>query len=59
MPISKVVQLIISKKIVEENCSVHSIIICKGRSCIAPLSLSFGIKGRRVLNITTYYFTSM
>jgi len=52
MPISKAVPLFISKKMVEEHCSVHSIKICKGRSCIAPLSLSFGIKGRCVLNIT-------
>ena len=43
MPISKVVQLFISKKMVEEHCSVHSIKICKRSSCIAPLSLSFGI----------------
>ena len=46
MPISKVVQLFISKKMLEEHCPVHSIKICTGRRCIAPLSLSFGIKGR-------------
>jgi len=57
MPISKVVQLFISKKKVEEHCSVHSIKIHKGSSCIAPICLSFGIKGRRVLNITPYHFT--
>jgi hypothetical protein len=57
MQISKVVQLFIGKKMVEEHCSVHSIKICKGSRCIAPLSLSFGIKGRRVLNITNYHFT--
>jgi len=57
MPISKVVQLFISKKMVEEHRSVHSIKICKGSSCIPPLSLRFGIKGRCVLNITPYHFT--
>jgi hypothetical protein len=46
MPISKVVQLFISKKMVEEHCSVHSIMIHTERGCIAPCSLSFGIKGR-------------
>jgi hypothetical protein len=46
MPISKVVQLFISKKMVEEHCSVHSIKICKGNTCTAPLHLSFGIIGR-------------
>jgi len=57
MPISKVVQIFFSKKMVEEHYTVHSITICKGSRCIAPFSLSFGIKGRRVLNITTYHFT--
>jgi len=33
MQISKVVQLFISKKMLEEHCSVHSIKICKGSSC--------------------------
>jgi len=33
MPISEVVQLFISKKMVEEHCSVHCIKICKGSSC--------------------------
>jgi hypothetical protein len=56
-PISKVVQLFISKKMVKEHCSVHSIKTSKGSSCIAPLSLSFGINGRCVLNITPYHFT--
>ena len=58
MRISKVVQLFTSKKMVEEHCSVHSIKICKGSSCIAALSLSFGIKGRTVLNTTPYHFTT-
>jgi len=44
-------------QMVEEHCSVHSIQICKGSSCIVPLSLSFGIKQRWVLNITPYHFT--
>jgi hypothetical protein len=57
MPISKVVRLFISKKMVEEHRSVQPIEICKGSSCIAALSLSFGIEGRRVLNITPYQFT--
>ena len=57
MPISKVVQLFISKKMVEEHCAVHCIMIFKGSSCIAALSLSFGIKGQTVLNITPYHFT--
>ena len=57
MAISKVSQLFISKKMVEEHCCVHSIKICKGSSWIAALSLSFGIKGSRVLNITPYHFT--
>jgi hypothetical protein len=46
MPISKVVQLFISKKMVEEHCSVHSIKISKGSSCIAAISLSSGTKWR-------------
>jgi len=45
MPISKVVQLFISKKIMEEHCSVHSIMIHNGSSSIVPLSLNFAIKG--------------
>jgi len=45
-PISKVVQLFISKKMVEEHCSVHSIKISKVSSFIAPLIVSFGIKGK-------------
>ena len=57
MPISKAVQLFISKKMVEEHCYIHYIKICEGSSCIAALSLSFGIKGSRVLNITPYHFT--
>jgi len=54
MPISKVVQLFISKKMLEEHCSVHSIKIFKGRSCIVPCSLSFG---RWLLNATHYHIT--
>jgi len=56
-PISKVVHLFISKKMVEEHCSVYSIKIAKGSSCIAPLNVSFGIKGKWVLNITPYHLT--
>ena len=44
-------------QMVEEHCPVHSIKISKGSSRIAPLSLSFGIKRRRVLNFTPYQFT--
>ena len=39
MAISKVVQLFISKKMVEEHCSVHSSKICKGSICIAVLEI--------------------
>jgi hypothetical protein len=42
MPISKVVQLFNSKKMLEEHCSVHSIKTVKGRSGIVPRSYSFG-----------------
>jgi len=57
MPTSKVVQLFISKKMVEEHCSVDSIMIHKGSSSIVPLSLNLGIKGMQVFNSTTYQFT--
>jgi len=42
----KVVQILISNKMVEEHCSVHSIKIHNRSSSIVPFSLSFGIKGR-------------
>jgi len=55
MPISKVVQLFISKKMVEEHCCVHYIKICKGSSCIAALSLNLALKGGHcsTLHLTT------
>jgi hypothetical protein len=34
------------------NVEIH-----KGSSSLVPLSLSFGIKGRRVFNSTPYHFT--
>jgi len=52
-----VVQQFISTKMVEEHCSVHYIKICKGSNCIAPLSLSFGTKESRLLNLTPHHFT--
>jgi hypothetical protein len=57
MPDSKVVQLFFRKKMMEEHCSVHSITIGKGRNCIVPLNLTFGIKGRLMPNIKPCHFT--
>ena len=57
MTISEVVQLFISNKMVETKCPVHSIKICEGSSCVAPLCLSFGIKRKWVLNFKHYHFT--
>ena len=46
-------------QMVEEHYCVHSIQIWKGSSCTDPLSLSFGIRWRSVLNFTPYHFTPM
>jgi len=43
-----VVQPFSGKEMVEVHCYVHSNMICKGSICIAPLSVSFGIKGKCV-----------
>jgi len=42
---------------VEGKCYFHSNMIRKGKNCIDPLSVSFGIKGKGVLYSTTYHFT--
>jgi len=39
-----------------KHCEGSNVAIHKGSSSIAPLSLSFGIKGRSVFNSTPYHF---
>jgi hypothetical protein len=55
MPISKLVQIFISKKMVEEHCYVHYIKIRKGNCCIVHSVLALALKGGQcsTLHLTT------